>query len=86
MWRTTANIQLTSGCYYIIGATGGMPRAFIWNDANRSGYYKAFSATSGETVTITGTKYLQIPILVSGSTGTTPTNYTSYDVRKITFD
>lgn len=86
MWHTTGNIPLSSGCYYIVGYTGGQPRAMIWNNSNQSGLYSAIQASDGITISFTGTKYLQIPILVSGASGGIPANYTSYDVRKITFN
>ena len=86
MWHTTGNIALSSGCYYVIGGSGGAPRAVLWNNTNQSGYYSAFQTNDGVTISFTGTKYLQMPILVSGSSGGTPAGYTSYDVRKITFN
>lgn len=86
MWHTTGNIALSSGCYYVIGGSGGAPRAVLWNNTNQSGYYSAFQTNDGVTISFTGTKYLQMPILVSGSSGGIPANYTSYDVRKITFN
>ena len=86
MWHTTGNIALSSGCYYVIGGSGTAPRAVLWNNTNQSGYYSAFQTNDGVTISFTGTKYLQMPILVSGSSGGTPAGYTSYDVRKITFN
>ncbi len=86
MWHTTGNIALSSGCYYVIGGSGGAPRAVLWNNTNQSGYYSAFQTNGGVTISFTGTKYLQMPILVSGSSGGIPAGYTSYDVRKITFN
>ena len=86
MWHTTGNIALSSGCYYVIGGSGGAPRAVLWNNTNQSGYYNAFQTNGGVTISFTGTKYLQMPILVSGSSGGIPAGYTSYDVRKITFN
>ena len=86
MWHTTDNITLSAGCYYVVGYTGGQPRAILWNNSNHTGLYSGIQATSGVTVSFTGTKYLQIPILVSGASGGTPAGYTSYDVRKITFN
>lgn len=89
MWHTTDNITLSAGCYYVVGYTGGQPRAILWNNSNHTGLYQAFRAVESEggcTVSFTGTKYLQIPILVSGASGGTPAGYTSYDVRKITFN
>ena len=86
MWHTTGNIALSSGGYYVIGGSGGAPRAVLWNNTNQSGYYSAFQTNDGVTISFTGTKYLQMPILVSGSSGGTPAGYTSYDVRKITFN
>ena len=89
MWHTTDNITLSAGCYYVVGFTGTNPKAVLWNNSNHTGLYQAFKATESEggcTVSFTGTKYLQIPILVSGSSGGIPAGYTSYDVRKITFN
>ena len=86
MWHTTGNIALSSGCYYVIGGSGTAPRAVLWNNTNQSGYYSAFQTNDGVTISFTGTKYLQMPILVSGSSGGIPAGYTSYDVRKITFN
>ena len=80
MWPTTGNIALSSGCYYVIGGSGTAPRAVLWNNTNQSGYYSAFQTNDGVTISFTGTKYLQMPILVSGSSGGTPAGYTSYEM------
>ena len=60
MWHTTDNITLSAGCYYVVGYTGGQPRAILWNNSNHTGLYQAFRAVESEggcTVSFTGTKY-----------------------------